>query len=107
MGLKFSSSKILCIQRVRLIHLMSLIVQPKAFLCPLKTLRSFSSSKEVRLLLTITGLFSPSSRKAYLREEGRGLSSSFSSLEELSSLLKSCFQILFVERNETSPNERW
>src|ERR1044072_9332703 len=104
MGLKYSSSKILCIQRVGLIPIMSLSVQPKAFLCPLKTLRSFSSSKEVRVLLTIKGLFSPSSRKAYMREEGSGLSSSFSSIEELSSLLKSSFQILFVDRDETSSN---
>src|ERR1044072_7949425 len=104
MGLKFTSSKIFCKQIVGLIHLISLIVHPKAFLCPLKTLISFSSSKEVRVLLTITGLFSPSSRKAYLREEGSGLSSTFSSIEVYSSLTNSSFQILFAERDDTDSN---
>src|ERR1044072_538897 len=99
-GLTFCSRRILCIQIAGLIPLISSIVQHKADLNLLKTLKSLSSCKVVRVLLMITGFLSPSSRKAYLREEGSCLSSSFSSERGSSSLTRSSLQIFLVAREE-------
>src|ERR1044072_4540695 len=84
-GLTFSSNKILCMQSAGLIALIAPIVQPKADLCPFSTRRSFSSCKEVSVLLIITGFFLSSSRKTYFRGGGSCLTSSFLSFQECSS----------------------
>src|ERR1044072_2161854 len=91
-------------QSAGLIPLISPIVQPKADLCPFRTRRSFSSCKEVSVLLIITGFFWSSSRKAYFRGGGSCLSSSIFSVEECSSLSKFSFQIFLRERGGTFSN---
>src|ERR1044072_7814992 len=99
--LTFCSRRILCIQIEGLIPLISSMVQPKADLNLLKTLKSLSSCKLLRVLLMITGFLSPSSRKAYLRDEVSCLSSYFSSETGSTSLTRSSLQILLVAREET------
>ena len=75
-GLYLSSIKILCVQIEGLIPLMSEMVQPKAFLCSRKILSNFSFFTSLKELLIITGKVESWPKKAYLKFDGNGLSSS-------------------------------
>ena len=71
-----SSIKILCVQIEGLIPLMLEMVQPKAFFCSRKILSNFSSSTSLKDLLIIIGKVESWPKKAYLKFDGSGLSSS-------------------------------
>ena len=66
----------MCVQIEGPIPLMSEMVQSKAFLCSCKILSNFSSSTSLKDLLIITRKVESWPKKAFLKFDGSGLSSS-------------------------------